>query len=98
MTAYWLDETDGEGTDNGYDQFAGGYETQYGPRAFASNLWVNQYISMFTEPVRALGGEPPLVLVRGVGRAANGVSAGRATSGAPSRRWRRWCRKASMPR
>ena len=66
VTAYWLDETDGEGTDNGYDQFAGGYETQYGPRAFASNLWVNQYISMFTEPVRALGDEPPLVLVRGV--------------------------------
>jgi len=66
VTAYWLDETDGEGTDGGYNPFAGGYETQFGPKAFASNLWVNQYLSIFTEPIRALGVEEPLVLVRGV--------------------------------
>ena len=36
------------------------------PKAFASNLWVNQYLSIFTEPTRALGVEEPLVLVRGV--------------------------------
>ena len=64
VTAYWLDETDGEGTDHGYDPFRGGYATQFGPKAFASNTWVNLYLAMFTEPVARH--EAPLVLVRGV--------------------------------
>ena len=66
VSAYWLDETDGEGTLAGYQPYGGGYETQYGPRAFASNLWVNQWISIYTEPVRRIGELPPLVLTRGV--------------------------------
>ena len=75
QTAWWLDETDGEGTESGYDAWSGGYETQYGPRAFASNLWVNEWISIYTDPVRALGATQPLVLTRGVwaGGARHGV-------------------------
>ena len=60
VTAYWLDETDGEGTDAGYDPFRGGYLTQWGPKAFASNTWVNNYISIFTEHLRAQGGAVPV--------------------------------------
>ena len=66
VTAYWLDETDGEGTLHGYDPNSGGYHTQWGPRAFASNLWVNDYVRTFTEPIRAIGDHAPLVLVRGI--------------------------------
>ena len=66
VDAYWLDETDGEGTDKGYDQYAGGYATQLGPKAFSSNLWVNQYLSIFAAPVAAAGSQPPLLLTRGV--------------------------------
>ena len=75
ITAFWLDETDGEGTLSGYDAFAGGYATQYGPRAFASNLWVNEWISIYTDPVQKLGEHVPLVLTRGVwaGGARHGV-------------------------
>ena len=43
-----------------------GSPRRYGPRAFASNLWVNEWLATFTEPVRALGKQPPLVLTRGV--------------------------------
>lgn len=40
ITAYWLDETDGEGTIGGDGEH--GYDTTYGPAAFASNLWVSE--------------------------------------------------------
>lgn len=63
VTNYWLDETDGEGTAGGDGNH--GYDTSYGPAAVATNLWVNDWISTFTEPVRAAGVEP-LVLSRGV--------------------------------
>jgi len=63
VTSYWLDESDGEGTGGGADGDHG-YDTSYGPAAFASNLWVNDYISAFSEPVRA--SEEPLVLTRAV--------------------------------
>jgi len=63
VTSYWLDETDGEGTAGGGDGDHG-YDTSYGPAAFASNLWVNDYLSAFSEPVRA--SEEPLVLTRAV--------------------------------
>lgn len=65
VTAYWLDETDGEGTGGGGDGDHG-YDTSYGPAAFASNFWVNDYLSAFSEPVRAMGQQEPLVLTRGV--------------------------------
>eukprot|EP00965_Chrysotila_dentata_P042619 1413827-Pleurochrysis_carterae.AAC.1 len=52
VSAYWLDETDGEGTSGGYLPFSGGYETSFGPKAFASNAWVNQWLATFSEPVR----------------------------------------------
>lgn len=42
------------------------YDTSYGPAAAASNLWVNDWISLFTEPVRAIGKEEPMVLTRAV--------------------------------
>jgi len=62
VNAYWLDETDAEGT-------AGcpphGYETSFGPAAAYSQLWVNSWISTFSRPV-ALLGESPLVLTRGI--------------------------------
>ncbi|KAL1526761.1 hypothetical protein AB1Y20_015457 [Prymnesium parvum] len=63
VPAYWLDETDGEGTAGGDGEH--GYDTSFGPAAFGSNLWVNQWIRTFSEPVAKLG-ELPLVLVRGV--------------------------------
>jgi len=59
VSAYWLDETDGEGTGHGYD-------TSYGPAVFSSNLWVNDYLAAFSEPIRAAGVSDPLVLTRGV--------------------------------
>lgn len=65
VTSYWLDETDGEGTGGGGDGDHG-YDTSYGPAAFASNLWVNDYLAAFSEPVRNIGDEEPLVLTRGV--------------------------------
>lgn len=43
-----------------------GYDTSFGPAAAYSNLWVNSWIRTFSEPVAAIGAEPPLVLVRGV--------------------------------
>lgn len=52
ITAYWLDETDGEGTAGG--DGVHGYDTTYGPAAAASNLWVNDWLSLFTEPVRGV--------------------------------------------
>ena len=64
VSAYWLDETDGEGTSVGDGEF--GYNTSYGPAAAYSNLWVNSWLQTFSEPVAALGAEPPLVLARGV--------------------------------
>ena len=64
VTAYWLDETDGEGTAVGDGEL--GYNTSYGPAVAYSNLWVNSWISAFAAPVAAAGAEPPLVLVRGV--------------------------------
>ena len=64
VSAYWLDETDGEGTGGGDGSH--GYDTSYGPSAFASNFWVNDWISIFTAPVAAeKDTEPPLVLTRG---------------------------------
>lgn len=65
VTAYWLDETDGEGT-GGTGAGDHGYDTSYGPAAFASNFWVNDYLSAFSEPVRAMGEQEPLVLTRAV--------------------------------
>ena len=62
---YWLDETDAEGTGGGGDG-SHGYDTSYGPAAFASNYWVNDWISMFTDNVKAQGVDDPLVLTRGV--------------------------------
>jgi alpha-D-xyloside xylohydrolase len=67
VDAYWLDETDGEGTAGGGDGDYG-YNTSYGPAASYSNLWVNEWLSMFSDPVAAQPGQvaPPLVLTRGV--------------------------------
>jgi alpha-D-xyloside xylohydrolase len=65
VNMYWLDETDGEGTGGGGDGNHG-YDTSYGPAAFASNYWVNDWISMFADNVRAEGIQEPLVLTRGV--------------------------------
>ena len=59
MTAYWLDETDGEGTGVGDGDH--GYDTSFGPALAYSNLWVNQWLRTFAEPVAAQG-EPPLLL------------------------------------
>lgn len=69
--AYWLDETDGEGTAGGdvpgpTGGPQGGYNTSFGPPAAYSNLWVNQWIAMFTDPVAQLGEHLPLALTRGV--------------------------------
>ena len=67
VDAYWLDETDGEGTAGGGDGDYG-YNTSYGPAAAYSNLWVNDWLSLYSDPVAAEPGqvEPPLVLTRGV--------------------------------
>ena len=45
-----------------------GYNTSYGPAASYSNLWVNEWLSMYSDPVAAQPGQvaPPLVLTRGV--------------------------------
>jgi len=65
ITAYWLDETDGEGTQGG--DGVHGYDTTYGPAAAASNLWVNDWLRLFTEPLlTAAPGLPPMVLTRAV--------------------------------
>jgi alpha-D-xyloside xylohydrolase len=66
VSAYWLDETDGEGTAGGDGQH--GYDTSYGPAAAYSNLWVNDWLKTFTDPVAALAvpGQPPMALTRGV--------------------------------
>jgi alpha-D-xyloside xylohydrolase len=67
VSAYWLDETDGEGTSDGnITNDRHGYDTSFGPAAAYSNLWVNSWIRTFSEPVAAVGEEAPLVLVRGV--------------------------------
>jgi alpha-D-xyloside xylohydrolase len=63
ITGFWLDETDGEGTQGGDGNH--GYDTSFGPAAVASNLWVNSWLRTFTESVTAAGIEP-LVLTRGV--------------------------------
>ena len=63
VSSYWLDETDGEGTGVGNGDY--GYDTSFGPAAAYTNLWVGSYLSTFSDPVKALGGEPPLVLTRG---------------------------------
>jgi len=67
VDAYWLDETDGEGTGGGGDGDYG-YNTSYGPACAYSNLWVNDWLSMYSDPVAMQPGqvEPPLVLTRGV--------------------------------
>ena len=63
VSAYWLDETDGEGTTVGDGEV--GYNTSYGPAVAYSNLWVNSWLQTFSEPVSAEG-ETPLVLTRGI--------------------------------
>ena len=63
VTAFWLDETDGEGTAGGDGNT--GYTTSLGPPEVASNLWVNEWLRTFTEPVKAQG-VAPLALTRGV--------------------------------
>lgn len=63
VAAYWLDETDGEGTGVGDGDH--GYDTSFGPALAYSNLWINQWLRSFAEPVAAQG-EPPLLLTRGV--------------------------------
>jgi len=67
IDTYWLDETDGEGTGGGGDGDYG-YNTSYGPAPAYSNLWVNHWLSLFSDPIAAQPGqvEPPLVLTRGV--------------------------------
>ena len=63
VSAYWLDETDGEGTDGCPPH---GYDTSFGPAAAFSQLWVNSWLSTFSRPVALLGDVPPLVLTRGL--------------------------------
>jgi len=63
ISAYWLDETDAEGTGGGPDGNYG-YNTSYGPPEAYSNLWVNDWLSLFSDPIATE--EPPLVLTRGV--------------------------------
>lgn len=62
VSAYWLDETDGEGTTGCLPH---GYDTSFGPAAAFSQLWVGSWLSTFSRPI-ALLGEAPLVLTRGV--------------------------------
>lgn len=73
VTAFWLDETDGEGTDGGDGTH--GYDTSFGPAIAYSQLWVGAWLSTFARPVAVLGEVPPLVLTRGVwaGGQRNGV-------------------------
>eukprot|EP00041_Stephanoeca_diplocostata_P026490 m.715470 g.715470 ORF g.715470 m.715470 type:complete len:726 (+) comp22979_c0_seq5:177-2354(+) len=63
VSGYWLDETDSEGSAPAGEY---GYNTSLGPAYFANNLWVNSWLSIFTDPVRALGEVEPLVLTRAV--------------------------------
>lgn len=63
VSAYWLDETDGEGTGIADGDY--GYDTSFGPATAYSNLWVGSWMSTFSDPVKALGEESPLVLTRG---------------------------------
>ena len=79
VNAFWLDETDGEGTgDPAPDGKDGngqhGYDTSYGPAAFASNYWVNDWIRMFSDTVKSEG-VIPLVLTRGVWAGGQGLGA-----------------------
>jgi alpha-D-xyloside xylohydrolase len=75
VNSYWLDETDGEGTAGGdvpgsdcdsNINDCGGYQTSFGPAVAYSNLWVNQWLALFSDPVAALKEHLPLVLTRGV--------------------------------
>ena len=75
VNAYWLDETDGEGTAGGdvpggdcdaNINDCGGYQTSFGPAVAYSNLWVNQWLKMYSDPVAELKEHLPLVLTRGV--------------------------------
>jgi len=63
VAAFWLDETDGEGT-GGVDG-EHGYDVSLLAARVSSNLWVNSWLRTFTEPLAA-GGKSPLALVRGV--------------------------------
>ena len=67
ISAFWLDETDGEGTTTGskHSNDLNGYNTSFGPAAAFTNLWVGSWIRTFSEPVATLGQHRPLVLVRG---------------------------------
>lgn len=64
VSAYWLDETDGEGTGIANGNY--GYDTSWGPASAYNNLWVGSYLAAFSEPIKRQGREPPLVLTRGV--------------------------------
>uniref|UniRef100_A0A7S2FY80 Glycoside hydrolase family 31 protein n=1 Tax=Haptolina brevifila TaxID=156173 RepID=A0A7S2FY80_9EUKA len=63
VSAYWLDETDGEGTGVGDGDH--GYDTSFGPAKAYSQLWVNDWLATFSDPI-AKAGHPPLLLTRGV--------------------------------
>jgi alpha-D-xyloside xylohydrolase len=73
VSAFWLDETDGEGTDGGDGTH--GYDTSFGPAAAFSQLWIGSWLQTFTQPVAMLGEVAPLALTRGVwaGGQRNGV-------------------------
>lgn len=43
-----------------------GYDTSWGPAVAYSNLWVNDWLSIYSEPVAKIGDHAPLVLTRGV--------------------------------
>jgi len=64
VDAFWLDESDGEGTAGGDGTY--GYDTSFGPAPAFSQLWVGSWISTFSTPVARAGQRPPLVLTRGV--------------------------------
>jgi alpha-D-xyloside xylohydrolase len=63
VSAYWLDETDSEGTSGCPPK---GYDTSFGIAAAYSQLWVGSWLSTFSRPVALLGEVAPLVLTRGV--------------------------------
>ena len=44
----------------------GGYQTSFGPAVAYSNLWVNEWLGMYTDPVAKIGDHLPLALTRGV--------------------------------
>ena len=66
VSAYWLDETDGEGSNAPGDGPWNGYKTSWGPETAYTNLWVNDWLSIYSDPIAKLGIEPPLILTRGV--------------------------------